>query len=297
LKRKLADTDVSSGAPGGEARKRTRRAGSSANRREKADRRQSEARRRAEKPKVVCKFFLNGTCKRDDCTFSHDAVPIKKTELCRFFRTGLCLKGDDCLFSHDLKAVPCKFFYLYAKCQHTDVECRFSHTVSREEALAHFEKEKADKEEEERKRKEREEAEAMGIVLPATTDGDVDASGSMEPAVLPFGISFARGADEAAENVPAEHNRDKDDQDSEDEKNEEDDYNGSSGGDDDDDDEYDGQDGYDEQQEEETKEREEVLLPFGLSASSFARPAGGSGDGSGSGADAELDLSFPAYAP
>ena len=196
----------------------------------------------------------------------------------------MCLKGDDCLFSHDLKAVPCKFFYLYAKCQHTDAECRFSHSVSREEAFAHFERETAEKEEEERKRREKEEAEALGIVLPTTTT----AGGSDEPsaaeAILPFGISFVRTDDAAHAAVEAAvvGAKGKDDEDEED--GEGDDYEGTYSGDEEDDEEGD---------EDEADQKEEVLLPFGLSASSFARPTH---DSAASRAD-ELDGSFPAYAP
>jgi hypothetical protein len=173
--------------------------------------------------------------------------------------------------------VPCKFFYLYAKCQHTDAECRFSHSVGREEALAHFERETAEKEEEERKRREKEEAEALGIVLPTTTT----AGGSDEPssaeAILPFGISFVRTDDPAHAAVEAAvvGAEDKDEEDDEG-----DDYEGTDSRDEEDDDDED-------------EDEEEVLLPFGLSASSFARPTH---DSAASGVD-ELDGSFPAYAP
>lgn len=40
------------------------------------------------KPVTVCKFYINGACKRDDCQFSHEVEQVRKTEVCRFFKTG-----------------------------------------------------------------------------------------------------------------------------------------------------------------------------------------------------------------
>jgi hypothetical protein len=83
--------------------------------------------------KSVCKFWMEGKCKkRDDCPFSHDATP-RKTEnqvlmesICKFGLRNACLKGSECRFSHDFERVPCRFFHFYRGCK-ARLECRFSH--------------------------------------------------------------------------------------------------------------------------------------------------------------------------
>ncbi|KAK6174697.1 hypothetical protein SNE40_017926 [Patella caerulea] len=43
-----------------------------------------------------CSFFLEGSCKRSDCKFSHDISTIT----CRFWEDGMCFKGPLCPFLH-----------------------------------------------------------------------------------------------------------------------------------------------------------------------------------------------------
>ncbi|CAG0897699.1 unnamed protein product [Darwinula stevensoni] len=52
-----------------------------------------------------CSFFLEGTCRRADCRFSHDLASIP----CRFWEKGACFKGYLCPFLHatqDADATP-----------------------------------------------------------------------------------------------------------------------------------------------------------------------------------------------
>ncbi len=94
------------------------------------------------KPRVVCKYFMDGVCSKGaTCTFSHDVKPrrtgeeAKSQEVCRFHINGSCLKGQHCIFSHDLKRVPCKFHHLWNGCSSGEA-CRFSHDPISQEALA-----------------------------------------------------------------------------------------------------------------------------------------------------------------
>nr|XP_053650416.1 uncharacterized protein LOC128700948 isoform X2 [Cherax quadricarinatus] len=43
-----------------------------------------------------CTFFMEGSCRRSDCRFSHDLASIT----CRFWQEGACLKGITCPFLH-----------------------------------------------------------------------------------------------------------------------------------------------------------------------------------------------------
>ena len=46
--------------------------------------------------KRPCTFFMEGSCRRKHCKFSHDLSSIT----CRFWREGSCLKGTECPFLH-----------------------------------------------------------------------------------------------------------------------------------------------------------------------------------------------------
>jgi len=85
------------------------------------------------KPKVPCKYWMEGRCSKASlCTYSHSLKPNKtfneakmEGEVCRFHIQGTCLKGDSCLFSHDLSLVPCKFYHIHGSC--TKSPCKYSH--------------------------------------------------------------------------------------------------------------------------------------------------------------------------
>lgn len=49
-------------------------------------------------PTRMCRYFLNGECRRSDCRFSHDL----ERALCRFWLRGHCAKGPNCEFLHNL---------------------------------------------------------------------------------------------------------------------------------------------------------------------------------------------------
>lgn len=49
-------------------------------------------------PTRMCRYFLNGECRRSDCRFSHDL----ERALCRFWLRGHCAKGPNCEFMHNL---------------------------------------------------------------------------------------------------------------------------------------------------------------------------------------------------
>ncbi|CAK9781819.1 hypothetical protein CC85DRAFT_281423 [Cutaneotrichosporon oleaginosum] len=49
-------------------------------------------------PTRMCRYFLNGECRRSDCRFSHDL----DRALCRFWLRGHCAKGPNCEFMHNL---------------------------------------------------------------------------------------------------------------------------------------------------------------------------------------------------
>lgn len=174
----------------------------------------------------------------------------------------MCLKGDDCLYSHDLSTVPCKFFYLYARCQNAAETCRFSHDLAREDALAYFEKEKQEKEDESSKKE-------QGI------DVHLDTGQLAVPEVLPFGVSFVP---EKGEHPLKEEE--------EEEWASSDEYTEGS------DSEEDAPSNDTEQTQSERASdstvvsSDETVLPFGVSLSTMA-PSRSS----------DKDLSFPAYAP
>eukprot|EP01018_Ginkgo_biloba_P004015 Gb_19975 [translate_table: standard] len=87
------------------------------------------------KPVVFCKFYMKGRCAQGKlCPFSHDTIPITKSEICKYHVNKCCLKGEECPFSHDLSGFPCKFYHTKGYCLDGDV-CRFSHAPLTGKAL------------------------------------------------------------------------------------------------------------------------------------------------------------------
>ena len=82
--------------------------------------------------KVVCSFWMEGKCvKEDACTFSHDVIPNKtraeamQEEICKYFITDSCI-NNNCPYSHNLKLLACRFFHVKKKCWKGD-DCKYSH--------------------------------------------------------------------------------------------------------------------------------------------------------------------------
>ncbi|KAK9875992.1 hypothetical protein WA026_011093 [Henosepilachna vigintioctopunctata] len=54
--------------------------------------------------KGICIFYLNGKCNKNDCIYSHEAIPPMKLELyfpCKFYHMGIpCNMGENCKFAH-----------------------------------------------------------------------------------------------------------------------------------------------------------------------------------------------------
>ena len=91
--------------------------------------------------RVVCKYWMEGTCsKGDSCTYSHALTPLKSLSeskqpatLCKYIlQAGSCARGSDCRFSHDVSQVPCKFWHGTGECAQGS-ECKFSHEPIAEE--------------------------------------------------------------------------------------------------------------------------------------------------------------------
>lgn len=88
--------------------------------------------------RTMCKFFKEGKCsKADDCPYSHDFKPSKKTEICKFYLNSICTKGDNCLFLHG--EYPCKFYHTGAQCYQGE-KCKFSHEPLNDETKILLEK-------------------------------------------------------------------------------------------------------------------------------------------------------------
>jgi len=60
----------------------------------------------------------------DECPYSHDALPPRKMELCKFYLMDCCAKKDKCLYMHS--DFPCKFYHTGLKC-FAGERCKFSH--------------------------------------------------------------------------------------------------------------------------------------------------------------------------
>jgi hypothetical protein len=46
---------------------------------------------------TLCKYYLQGTCRRADCWYAHDPKEVA----CKYFEQGWCASGADCEFRHD----------------------------------------------------------------------------------------------------------------------------------------------------------------------------------------------------
>ncbi|KAF8401014.1 hypothetical protein HHK36_014317 [Tetracentron sinense] len=83
------------------------------------------------KPKQVkyCDHYLKGRCQKGDlCTFSHDTIPLTKSQPCSYFARHSCMKGDDCPFDHQLSKYPCNNYMSKGFCSRGD-NCMFSHNM------------------------------------------------------------------------------------------------------------------------------------------------------------------------
>lgn len=102
---------------------------------EKKKGKQKEPKKRKFQPSVpICKFYQQGRCQNQDCTFLHEGPVVilkKDTEICKFHLGGLCQKGESCTFSHDFSIWPCRYYHLDGECR--DKKCRFSHQPITEE--------------------------------------------------------------------------------------------------------------------------------------------------------------------
>ncbi|XP_012268635.2 protein suppressor of sable [Athalia rosae] len=82
-------------------------------------------------PDSVCIYFMQGKCHRgDDCPFSHNALPPRKMELCKFYLMDCCAKREKCLYMHH--DFPCKFYHTGLKCTQGE-NCKFSHNPLNEQ--------------------------------------------------------------------------------------------------------------------------------------------------------------------
>ncbi|GAB67942.1 zinc finger protein [Plasmodium cynomolgi strain B] len=75
----------------------------------------------------ICKFFFKkGKCMHNEkCTYSHDVTPIYKiSKLCKFLVKGTC-KKENCIFSHDYKLFFCRNNVIYNSC--CNPQCKFKH--------------------------------------------------------------------------------------------------------------------------------------------------------------------------
>ncbi|KAJ8963553.1 hypothetical protein NQ314_005558 [Rhamnusium bicolor] len=80
----------------------------------------------------VCVFYLQGKCQKNDCPYSHEAVPPMKLELCKFYLMDCCAKGDKCSYMHS--EFPCKFYHTGLNCLQGD-NCKFAHGKPLSEGL------------------------------------------------------------------------------------------------------------------------------------------------------------------
>ncbi|XP_021275761.1 zinc finger CCCH domain-containing protein 65 [Herrania umbratica] len=90
------------------------------------------------KPKAVtyCRHYLKGRCyEGEKCKYSHDTVPLTKSQPCSHFARQSCMKGDECPFDHQLSKYPCINYMTKGFCGRGD-DCLFSHKMSPEGGVA-----------------------------------------------------------------------------------------------------------------------------------------------------------------
>uniref|UniRef100_A0A803MRP2 C3H1-type domain-containing protein n=1 Tax=Chenopodium quinoa TaxID=63459 RepID=A0A803MRP2_CHEQI len=64
----------------------------------------------------------------EKCKFSHDVIPLTKSQPCCHFARQACMKGDDCPFDHQLSNYPCNSYVSTNFCSRGD-SCSFSHKI------------------------------------------------------------------------------------------------------------------------------------------------------------------------
>ncbi|CRG94839.1 zinc finger protein, putative [Plasmodium gallinaceum] len=77
--------------------------------------------------KETCKFFFKkGKCiHNENCSYSHDVIPIYKiSKLCKFLVKGTCDKKN-CIFSHDYQLFYCRNNVIFNSCNNPF--CKFKH--------------------------------------------------------------------------------------------------------------------------------------------------------------------------
>ncbi|XP_044261091.1 protein suppressor of sable [Tribolium madens] len=106
-------------------RKRDHKKGKGRNRQRKRSReRRNEQQQQNKDSQGVCVFFLQGKCQKNDCPYSHEAVPPMKLELCKFYLKDCCAKGEKCSYMHS--EFPCKLYHTGLVCVQGD-NCKFAH--------------------------------------------------------------------------------------------------------------------------------------------------------------------------
>ncbi|XWS17420.1 hypothetical protein CRYUN_Cryun33cG0065800 [Craigia yunnanensis] len=88
------------------------------------------------KPVTYCRHYLKGRCyEGEKCKYSHDTVPLTKSQPCSYFAHHSCMKGDDCPFDHQLSKYPCINHMTKGFCSRGD-DCLFSHKISPDRDVA-----------------------------------------------------------------------------------------------------------------------------------------------------------------